>query len=302
MNIQKILTDPALQPLIFIPLVTFVLGITGAVVTQLLVDRRQRHVITYSQKAEIPLTLAKQELKDKLQIAYQGNKIATLYSFNIKVANTGKKMIEKQIFSCILTVGSRSIDPSFPRVTPHSFTPVQVGPINLISQTDNTYRYQIEKISVGQVVELDFLVTSDKKSDLKVEFEALEDVKYQEGDIANVPTLGTHIERLALNLILFFLFIQMIPILPFPYNGFGLISLPFIFFALRSLHRIVSILSTQSFYKRDYGIEVVAGNYSNIAVATGEGGGASARYEVPSPKESSSDDLTSVASKIDAPF
>src|SRR5215469_5767856 len=188
MNIPKILTDPALQPLIFIPVITFILGVIGSVIAQAILDRRQRHIITYSQKTDTPLTLAMQELKDKLQIAYEGNKIDTLYSFDLKVANTGKRMIEKQIFSCILTGGSKSIDPSFPRITTHSFSPIQVGPINLIDQTDNTYRYQIEKISVGQVVELDFLATNNKKCELKIEFEAIGEVKYQKGDIANIPT------------------------------------------------------------------------------------------------------------------
>ena len=247
MDTYKLFNDTGLQALIFVPLVTFFLGIFGSIIVQILLDRRQRHSITYSQKTETPLTVAKKELKDKFIIEYQGTKIEKLYFFNLKIANTGRKMIEKQNFSCKFAEGAKSIDPAFPDIKTHSITPVQVGPINLISQTNSQYSYQIEKISVGQIVEVDFLTIDNSTSDFKVEFDAIDGVKYNQGDVTNIPTLRIHLETLVTNLVVFFLLIQAFYILPFPYLLIGLVSIPFIFFAFRSFRSIIDILTTERY-------------------------------------------------------
>lgn len=118
---------------------SFLLGVVAAYVTQLWLDRRRRLQITYSKTIEIPLTLAKAELKDDLQITYRGNYVGNMYAFNLKIANTGRATIRHQIFTCLFSENTQAIEP-FPKI---STLPVrEVGPIRLDDTVNDKHEFR----------------------------------------------------------------------------------------------------------------------------------------------------------------
>lgn len=59
----------------------FVLGALATVFTQLWLERRRRAQVRFSRTTEQPLTVAKEELKEKLKILYGSREIEDLYWF-----------------------------------------------------------------------------------------------------------------------------------------------------------------------------------------------------------------------------
>ena len=204
---------------------SFLLGLVAAFLVQFLLEKRRKVQITYSIKTEVPWTLAKEELKDKLRIEYLGTEVKNLYSYSLRIANTGKVTIRNQTFTCLFKDGTRSIDQLFPRIL--TIPPREVGPIekDVSVSIDNEYRYSIGVLGVGQIVNIDFLNVVDESPDVEVIFRSNteQEVDFVEGEISGAPTLEAYLQNVAVNLFLFFLVIQVLSFLPFIGKSFGVI-------------------------------------------------------------------------------
>lgn len=244
MNISKLLADTGMQTAIFSLLVTFFFGILTAILIQIWQDRRQRISITFSRKTETPLTIAKEELKEKFDITYEGTKIDKLYFFNLKIANTGKKMVTDQNFTCQFANHTTSIDPIFPRIRTFSPTPTLVGPIVLTDSTDTKYNYNIEKLNLNQTIEIDFLTINNSNDSFIVEFDPKDGIVYSEGEIAKIPTLEAQVRSLVIYLLVSFTLLQTANLLPYPFSiASALLSIPSALIALKNLRPIITYLT-----------------------------------------------------------
>ena len=248
-------------------ILSFLFGILVAYVSQILGDRRRKVQITYSRTIEIPLTLAREELKNKLKIYYEGIEINTLYFFNLKIANTGKTIIKNLIFRYVFAEDTKSIDPTFPKIS--TIPTHEVGPVipdQTVNKT-NEYRYTIETLGIGQIVNIDFLTVGNRASDFEIVFKPNQEVIFLEKDIiSESPTLENHLFTVITSLPLFYVIVQTTSLIPFIGGGLGAIAgLPIIFNALRSLPPVISFI-VQSIQqpKSKYNINIDTGTDISI--------------------------------------
>ncbi|MBW4650393.1 MAG: hypothetical protein KME06_17150 [Kastovskya adunca ATA6-11-RM4] len=248
-------------------ILSFLFGILVAYASQILGDRRRRVQITYSRKIEIPLTLAREELKNKLKIYYENTEVDTLYFFNLKIANTGKIIVKNQIFRCVFAEGTTSIDPTFPKIS--TIPKHEVGPV--IPDQDvnriNEYRYTIETLGVGQIVSIDFLTVGNKTSDFEVIFKPNQEVNFLEKNVISESlTLENHLFNVITSLPLFYVVVQTASLIPFIGGGLGAIAgLPIILNALRSLPSVISfIVQSMQHPKSKYNINIATGTDISI--------------------------------------
>jgi hypothetical protein len=198
-------------------ILAFPLGLLASYLTQVLSERRQKMQITFSRKTEVPLVLAKDELKDKLKIVYQNTEVKTLYYFRLSIANTGRKLIRKQVFVCSFPDKTKIVDPnSFPKVTTKPSH--EVGPVERDSSVsqENIFRYTIQKIGVGQIIDVEFLTMDNPTSEFEVVFgpNDEQEVSFIQGEITNLPTTEGYIQNIALSLILLIILNQFISLAP----------------------------------------------------------------------------------------
>ena len=147
--------------------------ILGAIVTYWFNQKdesKKKSQIRYAKKAESALKIAKDELKEKLHIIYNGTEISQLNYFNLKLENTGKRTIHNQAFTCLFDNNAEIIDPAFPRITT---TPArEVGPVmqdNSIKEK-NEFRFVVDTLGVGQAVKIEFLTIGNKSNSFDVMF------------------------------------------------------------------------------------------------------------------------------------
>jgi len=160
--------------------------VLGAVFTYLFNRRNENNKksqIKYAKKAEVALRLAKDELKEKLHIIYNGTEISQLNYFYLKLENTGKRTIRNQAFTCLFDSKTEIIDPVFPRIT--TIPTREVGPIiqdNRVKE-NNEFRFIVETLGVGQVVKIEFLTIGNKTNSFDVIFKPndLDEVSFTEG-------------------------------------------------------------------------------------------------------------------------
>jgi hypothetical protein len=265
----KLFTDnPEIVAAIIAAILAFPLGILATYLTQVLLDRRQKVQLTYSKKIETPVILSKDEFSDKLRITYQNVQIRNIYFFNLRVANTGRKVIKNQAFTCLFSEGSNLIDPSFPRIS--TLPPREVGPItrDYQIQNSNEIRFVIENIGPGQVINIDFLTTGNKTSEFQAIFRKDNDISIIEGDVSGIPDLEFHIQRLVAGVIIYWIIIQAFSLIPIFGTAIGaIIGLPLIFGALRSLKPVISALLRRQQFERSHDQDISGEAVIGIAVA-----------------------------------
>jgi len=236
MDIMSIV--PGFVEKVAVAIVSFLLGIISTVIITLWTERRKRSQITYSKKVETPLTLAKDELKDKLKFVYQNKEIEKLFFYSLKIANTGKKTIKSQFFTCLFSKGAEMIDSAFPRI---SYKP-EVGPVTLDKLvSSNEYRYKIDILGAGQTVSIDFLTAGNHSGEMDVMFGPNEETKFIEGDVTGIVNLEDHIQNIVVSIIIFFLYLLIInSVFDTTKLILNCIILPFLIPAFRSLRSIIS--------------------------------------------------------------
>jgi len=238
---MAIFTSHGFVEKVAVAIVSFLLGIISTVIITLWTERRKRTQITYSKKVETPLTLAKDELKDKLKFVYQNKEIEKLFFYSLKIANTGKKTIKSQFFTCLFSKGAEMIDSAFPRI---SYKP-EVGPVTLDKLVStNEYRYKIDILGAGQTVSIDFLTAGNHSGEMDVMFGPNEETTFIEGDVTGFVNLEDHIQNLVLSIIILFLYLQIISsIFDTTKLILNFIILPFLIPAFRSLRSIIAEIS-----------------------------------------------------------
>lgn len=199
-------SNPEIIAAIVGALVTFPLTIISAILIYAWTEKRQksklRAEITYSKTLEIPLKVAKDELKDKLRISYGNTEIENLYFYNLRIANTGNKNTKNIMFTCLFAEGTRSIDPAFPRI---STTPErEVGPITQDKSMNKEYeyRFQIDSLGKGQIVNVDFLTLNNPSPSFDIIFRPNDDNELNiiEGEISLAKTFTFGSDDLETNL------------------------------------------------------------------------------------------------------
>lgn len=213
MEKNDLLVNPDVVGSVVGAVLAFVFGILASFITQRVLDRRQRTQITFSTKTEEPLVLAKEELKEKFRVLYQGTEIKRLVYFSLKVANTGRVTIKNQSFTCLFREGTKSIDPAFPRIS--TVPPREVGPIDpdrSVNQ-ENEYRYTVKTLGSGQVVSIDFLVSGDQAGAADVIFGPNEgqDVRIVQGEVSRSRSLEENLQNLVEGLLAFFATMMIFP-------------------------------------------------------------------------------------------
>jgi hypothetical protein len=236
MNVTNLISSSDVIKAIFSGIIGFVFAVLLNYIVQSRKEKRERSQITFAKTSEKPLSLAKDELKDRITVLYQGAEIKDIYSFNLKITNTGKKTIKKQGFTCLFSEKALSLDPTFPKIT--TTPPREVGPIvrDTTVNRPNEFRYVIETIGVGQLINIDFITVNNETLDFQVIFQPNEDVMFVEGDVSGDPDIEMHFTNLATGLLTFVVLQQVMSIFPIVGAGIGaIIGLPFLFRALRSL-------------------------------------------------------------------
>ena len=177
-------------------IVGFILGIVATNIVQSRRDKRDREQrelqkvqLSYSRKLEVPFKIVKEELKDKLKIMYQETEIQELYFYNLQLENTGNKTIWKQSFICLLAEGTKLIDPLYPKISTKPRR--EVGPIERDDTitSPNEFRYTIEALGVGQVVNVDFLTLEDPSTSFEVIFKPNEREEVEFKEVFREPLL-----------------------------------------------------------------------------------------------------------------
>lgn len=240
-------SDLFINPEVVGSLIGVVFGIIAAVLVQVLLERRQRLRLTYSVETEIPLTLAKEELREKLRILYQGTPVDQLYFFRLRIANTGKKTIRNQTFTCLFSENAKPIDPQYPEISTEP--PREVGPIvkDTSVTKNNEFRYEIAVLGIAHSVQLDFLMVGKGVINLRPHFRPNHDqgqeVVIHEGDITGQPTLESQLRGAFYGLLIFYGLREVAGILPYPLGApLALIGIPFLILGLRSLIAIIPVL------------------------------------------------------------
>lgn len=234
-------------------LIVFILGIIATILTTLWLEKRKRSQITFSLKTETPLTLAKEELKDKLKISYAGTEIEMLYFSLLQIANTGKKSIKGQAFTCLFDDDVKSIDPGFPKVTTDPIR--EVGPIKEGQgiEKENEFRYIVELLGPGQSINIEFLTVRKTKNTSEIHNSSKflnvifapnsnEEVKFTEGDISDIATLEEHIRKIVVSITIFY--ISTLLFATVLGKTFGVIfGLPFLIDGFRSLPHVAKAVA-----------------------------------------------------------
>src|SRR2546423_15027151 len=118
MDIGKIFSSPEVAATFLGAFISFPLGVLFTFLIQLLIEKRQKLQITYFTKTEVPLTLSQTELRNKLKISYDETEIKQLYIYKLSIKNTGRKVIENQIFTCMFPQGTHTLEIPHPITNP----------------------------------------------------------------------------------------------------------------------------------------------------------------------------------------
>jgi len=252
-------------------LITFLL----TVLWQYFVDRRNKTKLTYSKKIESPLSVPKNELKEKLRIYYEHDEIKDIFYARLTIKNSGQKTVKKQIFRCDFDKDVKSIDRGFPLVITNPEKEILVEKISDESQNvfqPNVFRYQIEALAPEQSVQIDFLFDGSKKEfDVSFRPNQIDEVKFLEGTLSSDPNLENYIWQFGLSIIMMVFLLFTATIL----NGTGIIgvmaAVPFLYFASVSFRKLIPLYleSTTKTEKQDYHIDV--GNEASSHIVIGGG-------------------------------
>jgi hypothetical protein len=266
-------------------LITFLL----TVLWQYFVDRRNKTKLTYSKKIESPLSIPKNELKEKLRIYYEHDEIKDIFYARLTIKNTGQKTVKKQIFRCEFDKDAKSIDRKFPLVITNPEKEILVEKISDESQNGyqpNVFRYQVEALAPEQSIQIDFLFDGNKK-DFNISFRPnqIDEVKFLEGALSSDPNLENYIWQFGLSIIIMIFLLITATIL----NATGVIgviaAIPFLYFALVSFRKLLPLLLEA--ITKDEGLDylIETGNESHVVIGSGT--------IVVRPEESGSDEESS---------
>lgn len=252
----------------------FLLAIVNSYLWQIFLDRKNRVQLTWYKTIEIPLSIAKKDLKEKLSIYYNNKQVEDIYYTRILIKNTGRKTIKKQIFTCTFHEKSRPIDTNFPRL---STIPEKEVPTKNITDEDPTldnkvsYRYMVETLGVNQSVQIDFLRDGALK-DCLVSFRANEfdEVKTIEGSQSTDPNLELNIVQMGFNIFMYIAILKVGGV----FNFIGgnvvaiFIALPFLYTAFIAFKKVVPLLLERVWRKSDTGQYQITmtGDYSGAII------------------------------------
>lgn len=276
-------TTGTLSPEILAAAVGAFLGFIFAIATNLLwqayLDKRNRIQLTYFTEIEIPLSIAKQELKEKLEVYYNNRKIEDIYYAKLTIKNTGQKTVKNQFFTCAFHKDSKSIDSKFPLITtiPEKEVPIQnISQVGADRVEPNVYRYKVEALGPDQIIQVDFLLDGSNK-DFKTLFRPNEfdEVKIVEGALSTDPTLEFYIVQIALSIFLYIATLKIGTAFAFlGGNTFAIfLALPLLFNAFWAFRKLIPLLFKSNFLRNDNPVsnDIVFGNGSQSGVVIGGG-------------------------------
>jgi len=222
-------------------------------------EKQQKVELQFSKTTEQTFALLKKELKDKLIVTYNERKVDSLSYSRLEIKNTGSRTIANQPFTCSFPEDTEILTaPNIIRyateVAIHSGEPLE-SEGSLLNGNAVMYRYVIEQVGVNQGLAIEFFANNNRTGDFKVAFgKGDQDVPIVEGATLAIRTLESHLWRIIIGVLAFFITKEVFAILdilvgipyldisPVNFEGIGtLLGLPFIFvFVIPSLKPVVS--------------------------------------------------------------
>jgi len=267
-------------------LITFIL----AAIWQYFIERRNKIQLTFSKKIDSPLSIPKNELKEKLRIYYGSDEIKDIFYARLTVKNTGQKTVKKQIFRCEFDKDVRSIDRKFPLIVTKPAKEILIEKLNNEDAGNfqaNVYRYQIEALAPEQSIQIDFLLDGNNK-DFNVSFRPneVDEVKIIEGAQSSDPKLENYLWQFGVSVFIM-IFLLVASIVMKYSGGIGLIAaVPFLYFSLISFRKLLPLLLETITKKEEPDFLFETGN--NPYIIVGNSNSIETRLEVPTDSQKES--------------